>query len=275
MIIPILALLFAAQIQPNNLVVPIGGSPQILIPAAGSIQGANGTFFRSDITLVNYSTHDQLVQMRWLPQGANGTGVAAREITIPALSGIVSEDFVTNVMQQSGLGSILITGLTSSHTADNTALLYATSRIWSNQPGVSGGTVSQSFPSIPVSTINSGQLSILGLRRDDRYRLNVGIINLDQSNEQTFQIIVGGSGASPQVTTVTVPPFSMVQSSIVGVPLSNLQVAIQNVSTPVRTNTWTAYGSSIDNVTGDAWSEVAFTAPPDQPAVPLKLEGAQ
>ena len=46
----LLAILFAAQIQPDNLVIPIGGAPQILIPAAGAIQGANGTFFRSDVT---------------------------------------------------------------------------------------------------------------------------------------------------------------------------------------------------------------------------------
>src|ERR1044072_6015496 len=89
MMISLLALLFAAQIQPNNLVIPIGGAPQILIPAAGAIQGANGTFFRSDIALVNYAAHDQLVQLRWLPQGATGTGIVAREITIPAHSGIV------------------------------------------------------------------------------------------------------------------------------------------------------------------------------------------
>jgi len=264
--IPLLALLFAAQIHSDNLVIPIGGAPQIVIPAAGSIQGANGTFFRSDISLINYSTHDQLVQLRWLPQGTSGAGLAVREITIPALSGIVSEDFVTNVMQQTGLGAILISGVTSTRAPDSTALLYATSRIWSNQPNLSSGTDSQSFPSIPTSSINSStQLSLIGLRRDDRYRLNVGIINLDSANEQTFKIVAGSSSQSPQVTSVTVPPFSLVQTSLVGVPLSNLQIAVQNTSTPVRTSSWTAYGSSIDNVTGDGWSEIGFTAPPDQP----------
>lgn len=257
-------LVFLAQIQSNNLVVPIGGTPQLLIPAAGSVQGANGTFFRSDINLINYTTHDQRVQLRWLPQGATGNGIAAREVTIGALSGFVSEDFVSSVMQQSGLGSILITGVTVDGGVDPTARLYATSRIWSNQPGLSSGTVSQSFPSIPTSSINSTQLSLIGLRRDARYRLNVGIINLDPLNEQTFQIMAGSSTAGAQVTTVTVPPFSMVQSSLVGDPLPSLQIEIQNVSAGTRTNSWAAYGSSLDNTTGDAWSEMGFTAPPDQ-----------
>ena len=258
-------LVFLAQMQSNNLVIPVGGSPQILIPAAGAIQGANGTFFRSDVSLVNYTTHNQRVQLRWLPQGVTGSGIAIREITIPALSGIVSEDFVTNVMAQSGLGSILITGVAADGFGDSTARLFATSRIWSNQPGLSSGTVSQSFPSLPTTSIISTNLSLLGLRRDDRYRLNVGIVNLDPSNPQEFQIIVGGSSATPETTNVTVPPLSMVQTSLVGPALSNLQVAVQNVSAGTRTSSWIAYGSSIDNTTGDAWSEIGYTAPPNQP----------
>lgn len=261
-IFPLLLLL--ANIQSNNLVVPLGGAPQLLIPAAGSVQGANGTFFRSDINLINYATHDQRVQLRWLPQGVTGNGIAIREITINALSGFVSEDFVASVMQQTGLGSIVITGVTVDGGIDPTARLYATSRIWSNQPNLSSGTVSQSFPSIPVAALDSSRLSLIGLRRDDRYRLNVGVINLDPLNEQTFQITAGSSTTGAEVRTVTVPPFSMVQSSLTGPPLPNLQIEIQNVSAGVRTNSWSAYGSSVDNTTGDAWSEVGFTAPPDQ-----------
>jgi len=260
----LLALL--AQIQSNNLVIPVGGTPQLLIPAAGSTQGANGTFFRSDIALVNYTTHEQHVQLRWLPQGVTGNGIPVRDIPIPALSGIVSEDFVASVLGQSGLGAILITGVTADGFGDSTARLYATSRIWSNQPGLSNGTVSQSFPSLPTTNINSTKLSLIGLRRDDRYRLNVGIVNLDPANTQTFQIIVGGSSpATPEVTTVTVPARSLVQTPLVGPALANLQVIVQNVSPPIQTSSWIAYGSSVDNATGDAWSEIGYTAPPDQP----------
>ncbi|MGZ8797181.1 MAG: hypothetical protein ACXW2F_07530, partial [Thermoanaerobaculia bacterium] len=46
--------LSAATLETNGVVVPLGAAPQILIPAAGSTAGANGTFFRSDITLINF-----------------------------------------------------------------------------------------------------------------------------------------------------------------------------------------------------------------------------
>jgi hypothetical protein len=42
--------------------------PALLIAAAGSVPGANGTFFRSDISIVNYRGQDQLVSLQWLLQ---------------------------------------------------------------------------------------------------------------------------------------------------------------------------------------------------------------
>jgi hypothetical protein len=263
--------LFAATfpLQPDNLIVPLGAAPQLLIPAAGAVQGANGTFFRSDITIINYAAHDQNVQLRWLPNGVAGSTVAPRQITIPALTGIASEDFVTTFVQQAGLGALLITSVDASGNPDTSGLLYATSRIWSNQPGVSSGTVSQSFPSLVPANLNNFRLSLIGLKRDDRYRLNVGIVNLDPNNAQSFQVIAAASGSATEVTSVTVPPLSMVQAPITGAAMTNLQVYVQNATaSTTRTTAWAAYGSSVDNVTGDSWSEIGYTAPPDQAATP-------
>src|SRR5438105_10010639 len=180
------------------------GTSQLLIAAAGSVVGLNGTFFRSDITIINYRTDAQTVRLNWLPQGTTGTGIAPVDITINAMSGISNEDFVTNALHQSGLGSILVTAITPDGQFDSLGKLHATSRIWSNQPGLSSGTVSQTFPIISVNDINSTRLLVLGQRRDDRFRTNVGIINLD-SQAQTFQVTVQAD-ARTELSTVTVQP---------------------------------------------------------------------
>src|SRR2546421_6037715 len=78
---------------------------QILIPAAGSLQGANGTFFHSDIAAFNYRNENQFVAFRWIPRGMDGTSIAPQIFTINALSGIISEDFVASRLSQSGLGA--------------------------------------------------------------------------------------------------------------------------------------------------------------------------
>ena len=128
------------------------GSNQLLIAGAGATSGANGTFFRSDITVLNYRTDaDQRVFLNWVPQGVSGVGRAPVDIVIPKASGISSEDFVTSIMNQTGLGSILITAVTADGQLDLAGKLHATARIWSNQPGVSNGTVSQTFPIIALS----------------------------------------------------------------------------------------------------------------------------
>src|SRR2546428_707630 len=115
----------------------VASAPQLLIPAAGSTPGANGTFFRSDITLGNFASHDQVVRLQWLPQGATST--FSTTITFRANTGLRSADFAKEYLGRSGLGAIVVTGVTSTWDFDPTAALYANSRIWSAQ-AATGGT---------------------------------------------------------------------------------------------------------------------------------------
>jgi hypothetical protein len=247
----LLALPAAAQLS-----APRGGTPDLLIPVAGAAQGIGGTFFRSDITIINYRNVSQLVRLRWLPQNSSGAGVAPVDVTIPASSGIVSEDFVTAILGQSGVGAILVTATTAEGTTDTNGRLFATSRVWTPQPG-STGTVSQSTPAIPTTDIaNPLRLTIIGQRRDDRYRTNVGIVNLAGATEQTFRVTVSTGGGATQLLTVTVPPLSMVQTPLLGGATPTLQITVENMT--IVKSPFTAYGASVDNVTGDGWSTLGF-----------------
>ena len=259
-----LALLLTAVIPAGaNLVQPLGSSNQILIPAAGRVPGANGTFFLSDITILNYRNVDQEIQLFWLPQGRSAGAAELSKITINARSGISSADFVGDVLRQNGLGSVVITALLpGTSTVDPNARLFATARIWTEQPGT-GGTTSQTFSTLPLGTINStSRLAMVGIRRDAQYRLNVGLVNVDNTFPQTLQITLGNSLGGSEVVTVTVPPLSMQQVSFPGPPFANPQILVENV-TPAATRSarWTSYASSIDNVTGDSWSVIGFERP--------------
>ncbi|MGZ5477362.1 MAG: hypothetical protein ACXWH1_12800 [Thermoanaerobaculia bacterium] len=232
----------------TGLVSPINSAPQLVIPAAGSGAGANGTFFRSDITVINFGEAAQRIQLRWLPQ-AGGSG-SQTEITIPAHAGLVSEDFVTSILGVQGLGSILIDGVNDSGAIDSSAKLHATSRIWTPQPGSTGST-SQSLNVVPLSTIRTSGGAIYGLRRDERYRVNVGIVNLDAAATVTFLVLIP---RTTEAYSVTIPPMSMQQVALVNSANALSQI---NIGTGGIDTVWVAYGSSIDNVTGDSWSELA------------------
>ena len=246
---------FAAEPHANSVVVPLTAVPQLLIPAAGSTAGANGTFFHSDISIVNLASHDQIVKIQWLPQ--SGAAGSTTTLTIPAQSGIRSADFVATYLNQTGLGAMIVTGVTNTGVPDASALLYVTTRVWTPQPNTAG-TTSQSLPAIPLSTVNTQVAALFAMGGADNpsnYRTNVGIVNLDPVNAQTYQVLLPGLLA--QAIQVTIAPMSM-QLVGLGSGLGPTQeILIQNVTTAGRSNSWMAYGSSVDNVTGDAWSELA------------------
>jgi hypothetical protein len=243
------------------VVQPVGTGVQVLIPAAGSTAGANGTFFRSDMTIVNLANHDQRVLLQWVPQAGPGATSTNATLTLPALSGLRSPDFVNDYLHQTGLGAIILTGITTAGLTDTTARLYVNARIWSPQPGANG-TVSQSFPAIPVSSINTqaaALLSVGGADNPANYRVNLGLVNLDPVNAQTFFISLATSGVpEPVGQTLVVPAMTMQQISLGSNVSASARFQVQNV-TPIatRSNAWTAYSSTVDNATGDAWSEIA------------------
>jgi hypothetical protein len=258
----IILILIAAAAH-GQIVTTRGPVPQLLIPAAGAQQGAGNTFFRSDITLINYRGADQRVRLQWLPQDTTGVGLAPTDIMISASSGIASEDFVTNIMQKSGLGAILVTGVDAGGTFDPSALLVATSRIWTPEQG-SSGTESQSLPSVATTDIASGIVTVLGERREVRYRTNVGIVNLSSAT-QTYQVNLGGSFGT-EGHQVNVPAMAMTLFGVPGASSTTpLQIQVVNVGAPPRSTFWVAYASSVDNVTGDAWTTLGFNSGPPPP----------
>src|SRR5437763_5563805 len=84
-----------------------------VIPAAGSVAGANGTFFRSDVTLINYaSTAEDVVALFW-PNGQSTppSASAGVKLTLPPSRAVTYVDFVATVLNKSGLGAILFFGV--------------------------------------------------------------------------------------------------------------------------------------------------------------------
>jgi hypothetical protein len=238
-----------------------GPAPQVLVPAAGSVAGSNGTFFHSDIAIYNLRDQAQNVILQWLPRGTSGASLAPVQIRLNPLSGIISEDFVADIVHQQGLGAMLVTAATDAGQLDIGGRLIVTSRVWTPQPGTTG-TVSQTLPTVATSEINTNAPAILGQRISDQYRANVGIVNLSQT-DQMFDVLQNSDDPTfaPVVQTVTVPAFAMQQISLLNARASALQVRV-TPRTAISASQWVTYGSSVDNVTGDAWSSLGMILTP-------------
>jgi len=261
-----LALLLALSAfsqQTDEVIVPQTGAARLWIPVAGHAQGQNGTFFRSEITVTNTRAVPQRVQLYWLPQGATGPSTPLQTYDVPAGAGFSSDDFVDRLLRQTGLGAIEVVGVTSANAFDQQARLNVTSRIWTPEPegpeGPTGGTMSQTFPAVVAGqSAQSDRKRIYGMRRGTQYRLNVGVMN-PSATTQRFRIdvsILGPSGLEVETQEVDVKSRSIEH---VLIPADSSGVATVEVEDlGGGAGDWQTWASSVDNVSGDAWSQMGF-----------------
>ena len=231
-------------------------SRYFIIPAAGSLAGANGTFFRSDVTLINYaSTPEDVIALFWPAGQSTPPSIAGGvRLTLQASKAVTYTDFVATVLNKSGLGAILFFGVKGS-SADANAAIDGLSRIYTKQPGAEG-TVSQEFPPVDVyNLLVADQSASLGLRQDDGFRTNFGIVNADKVPHIVRVTAIGERLTKD--TTITVPAYGMVQSSIPAGDYGALTVVFDITDSGGASIAWVAYASSTDNITGDGWVSIA------------------
>ena len=249
-----------------DLITPQTAAARVLIPAAGSAPGNSGTFFRSDIQVVNLRAASQRILMYWLPQAGNGSAIAPRSIDLPAGTGFSSEDFVTTVMLQTGVGAIEFVGVTAANEFDPLAQLHVTSRIWTPRPDGAEGTMSQTFPALVMPGSTARTKSVFGVRRSPQYRLNVGVVNPSQTTHR-FRVtarLATATGPEQVQFEMELQPRSILQQNVGGLTQTGIaQVLIEDLTAGTAID-WQGWASSIDNDSGDAWSMIAFPLPAQQ-----------
>jgi hypothetical protein len=231
----------------------------VIIPAAGSVAGAGGLFFRSDVTLVNYSTVPQQVLAGLWAQGSTNTLNPAnyKTLTLQPNSFVTVQDFVgTTLGLSNALGSIVLIPYTGTAVDPNGAI-DAFSRIYTKQPG-STGSVSQPFDGVDPDFFSVqlvDEAACLGLRQDADFRTNFGIVNVE-GIDHVFNVTFIGEKQTT-TTTVTVKAFGMIQQAIPAGDYGAVQVVIQLTDAGTNFVSWIGYASSTDNVTGDGWVSLA------------------
>ena len=229
-----------------------------IIPAAGSVAGGGGLFFKSDVTLVNYRATPQQVVVGFWSQGSTNTLNLAsyKSLTLPSQQFVTIQDFVANSLGSSGLGSLVFIPYTGT-TLDANAAIDGFSRIYTKQPG-SAGTVSQPFDAIDPDTLSVQYIDegiALGLRQDADFRTNFGIVNVDPS-PHVYKVSFVGEKLQTNIT-LTVPAYGMIQQAIPAGDYGALQILYQVTDAGTNTVSWIGYASSTDNVTGDGWVSIA------------------
>jgi hypothetical protein len=219
-----------------------------LFQGAGSLAGANGTFFHSDVSIANYRSSAQILAIGWLAQGVDNTNEPLSYFSIPANTTLFLDDFVAATLHKSGFGAVIVVGVDNFHNNDGAAVLDGQSRIWTLQPS-STGKVSLGLPAVDLlDAFGNSSGFALGLRQDASAHTNVGIVNLD-SVDHTFSVTAKGLSKTATFT-VTVKAYSVTQAAI---PAGTYGDLFLGIVPDVDGFAWSAYGVSIDNVSGDSW----------------------
>lgn len=244
-----------------NAISTRAASHALVLPVAGNLAGGNGTHFRTDVTLVNHEATARRVDVYWIERDRDNRTTAPHSITLPARTVAFYEDFVGTELHREGLGALRFHAVTASGDLDPAGRIDAFARIWTQQPG-SSGTVSQSFYAQREDELHSNASRpayIVGLAHDSRFRTNIGIVNLDPTASQSFTVYVVGTAGS-QTFTIGPGVLSMMQVPLPEGNYGNLYVVIvpnTGILDPSGESTYAAYGSTVDNVTGDSWSVAA------------------
>lgn len=223
-----------------------------VIAVVGNTAGGGGTYFRSDVMVINNRQVPQTIDFFYLPAGAGCNAIRLESYTFPANYWYSWSDFVADVFETSGLGSVVAFAVDAFDNVDPNANIDGFSRIWTPVPGFRG-TASQSFPPVTLSDYPWGQLA-LGLRNDADFRTNLAILNyLPDSPGATrvFDVWVGGGTGLTQEYTVSVPPCSLVLQAI---PSGNYGPLIIDAEPRDSFGGWYGFGSTVDNHSGDNWS---------------------
>lgn len=252
----VLAQARAAKVTPSAIV-DNKSSRAIVFPAAGNASGANGTYFRSDVTLVNLNDAEQDIIVWWFPNGNPG-GAVSFEGTLDSGPPFTFVDFVGQELELSGVGAILVFPVDSTGELDPDGALDGYSRIWSPAPAGSAGTFSQPFPAVDFDhLVGEYDALILGVRQDTGFRTNYGIVNMSGVDLPFAITIFNNAGTVVSEFTVTVRVGEMILRSLPAGNFGNMSILVSVADDiPGDSFEWTTFASSTDNFNGDGWVSI-------------------
>lgn len=222
-----------------------------IFPVAGSVEGANQTFFRTDLSLLNRSDVDTVVVLEFF--GAAGTGTAPTAVaTIPLAAN--QHIYLFEVTQDT---FDLEAGSTGAIRVLSPRPIVAVARIYNDQRSVDGGTFGQ-FVRAQESESNrsSGALPMLSNAHPATlmgFRTNIGWFNAGDEPVTVAFRARNDDGSVIETTSLVVEPRQQRQMTLTQLfpsiqPMDSAYVTFETSDeAPLY-----VYASVVDNRNGDA-----------------------
>lgn len=240
---------------------------EIFIPVAGSVEGANGNHFQTDVNIFNNSVFGQStasanagIFAQFFPSGSDNANAVAQNVATVTISprGTTTLRDISNSMFNGALNGIGALRIISSGS------VLANARIYDNQIASGRGTFGQFEPGMLRGQamqqgvlVGVGNVGVNGAAATggQTFRTNIGLFNPnDTPTTVAFELRDSGGNVTAN-RTLTLAPWMHMQ-----VPLSGTTGVFNAVSGDVANssvyflsgNPIFAYASIVDNISGDA-----------------------
>jgi hypothetical protein len=215
-----------------------------IIPAVGSLQGGNDSFFRTGMQLYNPTTELQTGTLRFHPAGVNGTdGDPSMDYSLLAGQTLAFEDIVEE-LGQTGLGSMDVVP-----TAGGFPVVIT--RVF-NDNGEEGTTGMFEELMYPADALHPGQTAVLVAPADVlKARMNVGVRTLDDGAVLEISLKTA-LGTNVKTFTRSYGPNHFIQmqdKQFLDYPMGLLDNDV--IVIKVLEGHAIVYGSNTDNLTND------------------------
>lgn len=241
-----------------------GGSNVYWLPVVANAAGSGGSYFYSDVAVLNVGTSPTTVTFTYYPSGqapVSGTSAAP----IPANGQGMFRDIVGQLNKGGTKGTLKV---------EANQPLRVVSRTYNklsagNSLGLSAGTTfGQYVEAYPLTdTLSAGQTAYLvGLTQNANYRTNVAVANLGSTTAQVMVTLYSGNGSQLTSYQVSLSPGQLKQEDEVfknKAGQNNLESGWAKVTVTSGSGV-VAYASVLDNVaTGNQ-------KPSDPTTIPFK-----
>ncbi len=227
------------------------------IPVVANLPGVAGTFWRSDVVITNPTDTATSVMLTLLPEIREGSTTFASKTVGPLDLPARAQLTLANVVQ-SRFGLIDAKGALQVYTTNGVPVALA-SRTYTND--TQGGSYGQEVS----GTIAARQAWVGGVEHDSLYRTNLGVVWLWSDPVQFTVDVYDASGTEVASGTVGFNEAGLQQKSLTAFGVGTLVDGYVVVTCSDPDAIWYAYGSRVDQITGDAVYRPAKSLAADLP----------
>jgi len=220
----------------------------LYIPGSAHANGASGTQWRSDVEIHNPGSTTATYRIELLKRDQANSSPQAKTYSLAAGHSVRYSDALNTLFGFTGAAALRIT--------PSAGTITVTSRTYNE---ASGGTYGQFIPAVPASSAISSGDSVPLIQLADSastssgYRTNIGFVNTTNKTISVKADLYDGSGTKLGTKLVTLRAYEYKQIDRIfrSVTANTLNNCYALLSTSTSGGSFLAYGSVVDNRSGD------------------------